>query len=200
MKYYIIYQITNTINGKIYIGAHETSNLNDGYMGSGTQISRAIRKYGLEKFTKEILFLCENAEKMYLKESEIVNSDFLSRSDVYNIKKGGIGGWDHINNGSEEHINRCKRAGDIASSTGKTKNNKFPTHASFKGGKTSAEKTRNTTRFSGVKEKISTTLTGKTLGHRWYNNGINNKKIKNGDIIPEGYLQGMINNQKKNSV
>lgn len=33
-KYYLIYQITNLINNKIYIGQHVTSKIDDHYMGS----------------------------------------------------------------------------------------------------------------------------------------------------------------------
>ena len=32
--FYTIYQITNIANDKIYIGAHKTSDTNDGYMSS----------------------------------------------------------------------------------------------------------------------------------------------------------------------
>ena len=55
--HYIIYQITNTVNGKIYIGKHQTTDVNDSYMGSGKLLKAAINKYGLAAFKKEILHI-----------------------------------------------------------------------------------------------------------------------------------------------
>jgi len=91
-KYYYLYQITNLINGKIYVGAHSTDDLNDGYFGSGSLLRKAIKKYGQENFVKTILCEAKSSEDLYKKEAEIVTFDFISRSDTYNLKVGGFGG------------------------------------------------------------------------------------------------------------
>ena len=84
--FYAIYKITNQINSKFYIGSHKTEDLNDGYMGSGKYLIHAQKKYGIENFKKEILFVFETADEMYAKEAEIVNEDFLATENTY--KKG----------------------------------------------------------------------------------------------------------------
>jgi len=97
MKYYYLYKITNTANNKIYIGVHETNNLDDGYMGSGRYLSNAIKKHGLVKFKKEILEFLPSSEEMYAREAEIVNEEFLKRKDIYNLNLGGTGSWHQVN-------------------------------------------------------------------------------------------------------
>lgn len=92
----------------IYIGQHQTEDLNDGYMGSGIRIVRAIEKYGVENFEKTILFECSSVEEMNAKEAEIVNEDFISRDDVYNIVVGGTGGWDYVNSKPNRHEHALK--------------------------------------------------------------------------------------------
>ncbi len=95
--YYLIYKTTNKINGKIYIGAHKTDDLEDGYLGSGKYIGNAIEKYGPKSFTREILETFDNPEDMYQLEAELVDEVFVNRKDTYNIKLGGQGGFDHLN-------------------------------------------------------------------------------------------------------
>lgn len=90
--YYIIYEIKNLINDKIYVGFHKTSKIDDGYMGSGKYIKRAINKYGIDNFSKKIIKLCSTEKEMIDLEKEIVNEDFLL-GNVYNLKLGGSGGF-----------------------------------------------------------------------------------------------------------
>jgi hypothetical protein len=93
--YYTIYKITNQLNGKCYVGKHQTNNLNDGYMGSGKLIKRAIAKYGIENFSKEMLYVFQTEDEMNEKEAEIVTEEFCKTS--YNLCKGGQGGFGFIN-------------------------------------------------------------------------------------------------------
>lgn len=101
--YYLIYKITNNVNNKIYIGKHQTENKDDDYMGSGKILKKAIEKYGLDKFTKEILFECDSLEEMNQKEAEIVDEEFIARLDTYNLQLGGNPGWDYIHK-TKKHL------------------------------------------------------------------------------------------------
>ena len=65
--------------------------------GSGKLLKAAIKKYGIENFLKEILFECKDESEMNQKEAEIVNNEFISRLDTYNLQLGGGGGWNYFN-------------------------------------------------------------------------------------------------------
>jgi hypothetical protein len=106
--FYLVYKITNTANGKFYIGCHKTKDKNDGYMGSGKLIKKAIEKYGVENFNKEILAECSTAEEMFAKERELV----VLCETSYNLKHGGDGGFDFINdNRINNKVNNCVSGG-----------------------------------------------------------------------------------------
>jgi len=87
--FYTVYQITNLINEKIYIGVHKTNNVNDSYMGSGKRIKRSIKKYGKINFKKDILFIFDNKFQMLEKEFDLVNQEFVNNENTYNISLGG---------------------------------------------------------------------------------------------------------------
>lgn len=90
---YTVYKTVNLVNGKFYIGVHKTDNPNDDYLGSGKLIKRAIKKYGIENFHKEVIASFESRDDAYALEMELV----VLESQCYNLKKGGEGGFDYIN-------------------------------------------------------------------------------------------------------
>jgi hypothetical protein len=86
---HIIYKITNRLNGKYYIGRHSTKNIDDSYMGSGVGIKNAIKKYGVENFTKEIIEETTSSELLWELEKQIVNDNIVKDNMSYNMCYGG---------------------------------------------------------------------------------------------------------------
>jgi hypothetical protein len=87
----IIYEITNLINGKKYIGKDKNNNPN--YLGSGKLIIKAIEKYGKTNFQKEILEYCESYEHMCEREIVWIDKfDAICSEQYYNLGIGGHGG------------------------------------------------------------------------------------------------------------
>ncbi|UGO53297.1 putative homing nuclease [Klebsiella phage vB_KaeM_Nispero] len=215
--YYLIYKITNNVNGKYYVGAHKTDDINDGYMGSGVLIKKAILKYGIENFTKEVIHYCESSEEMYLKESEIVTPEFLL-GNVYNLKLGGEGGFDYVNSTYWTPSKMTARGilGGNSTSNKIRNDSKFKLNFSdkIKSGITPDARSRiadavkaniakngnpflGKTHSSETKRKISDKLKlaqsgskNSQFGTMWINNGIEAKKISKDSPIPEGWYKG----------
>lgn len=82
-----IYETTNIINGKTYIGKCK-GKFNEKYYGSGKLLRQALRKYGVENFI--IVLLCECNTEEELNAAEIMYIKTLD--PTYNIAKGGTGG------------------------------------------------------------------------------------------------------------
>ena len=88
--YGYIYETTNLINGKKYIGQHVSKTFDEDYYGSGKVFLNALRKNGKENFKVEILEWCKTdkelgeAEYRHIKEADAVNSP-----NYYNIVPGG---------------------------------------------------------------------------------------------------------------
>ncbi len=108
--YYTVYKIINNINGKYYIGKHQTKYLDDEYMGSGKLIKQAIKKYGKQNFKKQILFIYDNEQDMNEKEKQLVTIS----EETYNICLGGYGGCIVLYKQHELYEQICKKISDAA--------------------------------------------------------------------------------------
>jgi group I intron endonuclease len=107
--YGYIYETTNMVNGKKYIGKRVSDIFDKYYKGSGLLLRRAIDKYGFDNFKCVVLQECysndelNEAEKHWIKLRNAAESD-----NYYNITDGGDGGNTYKYKSSEE-LSEIKR-------------------------------------------------------------------------------------------
>lgn len=104
---YIVYETTNLVNNKIYIGVHKTLDpeVFDGYIGNGIYVTQpytykysktafqcAVKKYGPNNFRRKTLAVFDTEKEASDLEEQLVNEKFLERPDVYNMILGGVAG------------------------------------------------------------------------------------------------------------
>lgn len=98
--YGYIYETTNLINGKKYIGKHKSNKFDKNYYGSGIGLKRALNKYGKENFKTIILEeINTNQYDLDLRETYWIEYyDTVKSKNYYNNSYGGESeGWYGIN-------------------------------------------------------------------------------------------------------
>ena len=210
--HYLIYKITNKLNGKIYVGKHKTQDDFDDYFGSGLLLEYAVNKYGKENFVKEIIHRANSNQEMNEMEAKIVDEDFVARSDTYNLKLGGQGGFDYILENKLFVTDKFYAACHENWKIGRDKLAELMTNPEFKAefSKKISDGLKqfystNVNPFKGKKhsdtarEKMRQAKKGKCYGENnpsfgtiWITNGLKSIKIKKSDPIPDGYKKGRL--------
>ena len=201
-----IYKTTCNVTGKWYVGMHSTTNLEDGYLGSGTILRYSIRKHGKDNHTKEILEYCESRELLILKEIEVVNEKLVSDSMCMNLTNGGLGF------GSKEHMMRCSKAGNKAFMERYNSDEKLRKDTSDRMNKIMKDKhAKGLCKYDNFKDKIHSEETKKLISETKKNTGVGetnsqfgtcwitkdsiNKKIKKENLdvyLNEGWVKGRV--------
>lgn len=108
-----IYKITNIKNNKSYVGM--TNGKREHYFGSGIILEKAIKKYGKNSFTMEIIEECSDnmaseRETFWIKQLNTLIPD------GYNISLGGTGGDTISHNPRKDSI--CQQISDTLIASG----------------------------------------------------------------------------------
>lgn len=94
LKTYYIYEITNNLDGRNYIGQrfcpdNKTPWTDTRYMGKGIYLQASQKKHGIENFSKRILAICYDETILNILEVEYIKAYKEIGKAEYNIASGG---------------------------------------------------------------------------------------------------------------
>jgi hypothetical protein len=210
-KYHFVYKTKNKLNEKYYYGMHSTNNMKDGYLGSGKRLRYAIRKYGKENFELQIIEWFTDRKSLIGGEKRIITDEIVKDKNSYNIGYGGVGGIFNDEH-KEKFIAGAKKGRETTDKILKERfgggddwRSKFNTHILKKlwqddeyrkkhleninwTGKKHSEETKN--KMSEQRKNTGNGDKNSQFGTKWITNGLENKKIKKHDSVPDGWEYG----------
>jgi len=194
-KYHYIYKTTNLLSGRYYLGMHSTDNLNDGYMGSGKRIKASIKKHGINNHKFEILEFFNTREKLASREKELVTMKEVVNKECMNLKVGGTGGWPPT--AKQRFIEKMKDV-DFKKMFGQKISNS--NKRQFEEGKRERKyfydwngkkhKPETVEKIKAAKAEQGSGSSNSQFESFWITNGVENKKLKKGDPIPQDWVKG----------
>lgn len=199
----IIYMITNLVNGKIYIG--QDKNDNPKYFGSGDLIKKAIIKYGITSFRKDILKQCSNQKELdEFERFYIMEYNSTNKKIGYNIAVGGRNGTTLNRKMSPETREKMSKARSGKKFTEQHKENLSKSHT----GKSIPEEVRNKMRESQklikhnplseeTKRKISISKSGSTHTHETKLKMSENRKGENNPFYGKTHSEEYLSKRRK---
>jgi hypothetical protein len=179
---------------------HSTSNLNDGYLGSGKRLRRSIEKYGVSSFKIEILEFLPDRESLAKRESELVDEILLKDINCINLKPGGKGGLCSAKHAYDFHAAGGRKVRQMLSirhaerlKTDKEYREKFISkligNKNWLGKKHTDETKKKIGQANAILQKGEK---NSQYGSKWITDGKENKKIKNDAEIPDGWKPGRV--------
>jgi len=177
--YGYIYETTNKVNGKKYLGLHkhDIGEVDENYLGSGVLLAKAIKKYGWDNFDCRIVSVCETKEDLSNKEVYWIDvTNAVEDKNYYNLNKGGYGGFDYINKNRLSPT--CQGKSPLKGKTGK-----------------------DAVRYGAILSEITKKLISiANTGRRKVTNGVENRQVKGEELtelLAEGWWHGECNTENK---
>lgn len=192
----VIYETTNTKNGKTYVGQHHCGNkyADDAYLGSGILIRKAIKLYGRKCFERKILYKVVSQQLAdFLEISTIKKRKAVGKAE-YNLASGGFGhgrgdpAWNKGKTFSKETKRKmsesAKKRDHSTRSGGGIDYSKHPGLIEKRRAKTQEQ-------WDNGSRKVSTAFLDKArtnaIGRKWYTDGKVDKMLFE---CPEGWKPG----------
>ena len=180
-------------------GAHQTDDLDDGYLGSGLELTKERKTFGEENFIRKILSFHDDEISLFEEERRIVNSDFLKNPNVLNLIEGGRCGSFLMSQMGSKAAN-----GNGGRETKKRKTGIFSPESRVKQQKVNQERkiwllAVEAARQPEVCERRNETFrrinhqqgsSNSMFGLRWITDGIQSMRISKDDPIPPGFRAG----------
>ncbi len=210
MKYLFLYKTTHIPTGRFYIGIHETSNLDDDYLGSGIVIQRLLAKYPRSEFNREILCFCKTREELSEAERQCIQESYDDVNNL-NIALGGDGGptfYGIKEKDPERYLilkeQQAERVRKVQSKGHASLRQRIETEPNF------AEHMRTVARKALKKASIASRTPeaiakkkevfarighqqgekNSSFGKHWIHKGTENKLVPKTDLVPEGWEIG----------